>query len=64
MDTRIQIIEVAQFKDAKIHEDCRDRLVSLSSRMGQLLQEQIQQIELAKIICPVYEKKILIGNWW
>ena len=61
MDTRMQIIEVAQFEDAKIREDCWDRLVSLNSRMGQLLQERSQQIELAKIIYPVYDKNY--SNW-
>ena len=57
----MKIIEVAQFEDSKIREDIRDRLLQLNSRMDQLLRERSQQIDLAKTICPVYDKND--SNW-
>lgn len=56
LDTRMQIIEVAQFEDSKMREDIRYQLSQLNSRMDHLLRERSQQIEIAKIICPVYDK--------
>ena len=45
LDTRMQIIEVAQFEDSKIKEDIMGRLLQLNSRMDQLLRERSQQID-------------------
>jgi len=61
LDTLMKIIEVAQFEDSKIREDIRDRLLPLDSWMNQILRERSQQIDLSKIMYPVYDKNN--SNW-
>mmetsp|Transcript_11045 Transcript_11045/g.12639 ORF Transcript_11045/g.12639 Transcript_11045/m.12639 type:complete len:390 (-) Transcript_11045:6-1175(-) len=55
LESRIQIIELAQFEDSKKSENCKDRLTLLTTRNQLLLEERKQEIELAKIICPTYD---------
>ena len=46
---------MAQFESQKIREDFKQKIHQLSHKSDLLLREQSQQIELAKIICPVYD---------
>ena len=59
--SRMEIIELAQFEDSKVREDLQSRLTQLNVRSDLLLRERSQQIDLAKIICPVYNKTD--SNW-
>ena len=55
VEARVQVIEVAQFESQKIREDFKQKIHQLSHKSDLLLRERSQQIELAKIICPVYD---------
>ena len=59
--TRMEIIELAQYEDSKVREDLQSQLTQLNVKSDLLLRERSQQIELAKIICPVYDKSD--SNW-
>ena len=59
--TRMEIIELAQFEDSKVREEVQARLTQLNVKSDLLLRERSQQIDLAKIICPVYNKTD--SNW-
>ena len=55
VEARVQVIEVAQFESHKIREDFKQQIYHLTHKSELLLKERSQQIELAKIICPVYD---------
>ena len=55
VEARVQVIEVAQFETQKIREDFKHKIDQLNHKADLLLRERSQQIELAKIICPVYD---------
>ena len=59
--TRMEIIELAQFEDSKVREDLQSRLTQLNVKSDLLSRERSQQRDLAKIICPVYDKTD--SNW-
>ena len=51
LDSCRQIIEIAQFEDAKDREARKNRLEHLISCNKLLLEERGQEIQLAKIFC-------------
>ena len=55
VEARVQVIEVAQFESQKIREDFKQKIHQLTHKSDLLLRERSQQIELAKIICPIYD---------
>ena len=55
IDSRIQMVEIAQFNDAQKMESINHTLQHLTNRNKLLLEERLQQINLAKIICPEYD---------
>ena len=55
VEARVQVIEVAQFESQKIRDDYKQKILQLSTKTDILLRERSQQIELAKIICPIYD---------
>ena len=61
MDTRIQLIEVAQLEDQKCRDTINTTILQLNAKNDLLLRERSQQIDLAKIICPQYD--VADENW-
>ena len=61
LESRIQIIELAQVEDSKVREQLNQRILQLMTRNKLLLDERQQEIELAKIICPEYDASD--SNW-
>ena len=55
IDSRMQMVEIAQFNDAQRMEAINHTLGHLTNRNKLLLDERLQQINLAKIICPKYD---------
>ena len=55
IDSRMQMVEIAQFQDAHKMEMIKNSLEHLTNRNKLLLDERLQQINLAKIICPLYD---------
>lgn len=54
IDSRIQMVEIAQFQDAQKMENIKNTLEHLTNRNKLLLDERLQQITIAKLICPEY----------
>ena len=52
LDSRLQIIEIAQFEDAKDRESIKNQLEHLTNCNKLLLEERGQEIELAKLFYP------------
>ena len=48
MDTRIQMVEIAQFEVARKREDVKNQLTHLTNRNKLLLEERLQEITMAK----------------
>ena len=55
MDTRMQMVEIAQFEVARKREDIKNQLTRLTNCNTLLLEERLQEITMAKIICPVFD---------
>ena len=62
LDSCRQIIEIAQFEDAKDREARKNRLEHLISCNKLLLEERGQEIQLAKMFCLNSIWKITIGS--
>ena len=56
LDRQMQIIEIAQMDDCKKIDNITETITGLTARCDIILRERSQQIELAKIISPVYDK--------
>ena len=56
MDARVQVIEISQVEDMKWREDLKTTWIELNAKNDLLLRERSQQIDLAKIICPLYDE--------
>eukprot|EP00587_Corethron_hystrix_P005035 CAMPEP_0113330084 /NCGR_PEP_ID=MMETSP0010_2-20120614/21372_1 /TAXON_ID=216773 ORGANISM="Corethron hystrix, Strain 308" /NCGR_SAMPLE_ID=MMETSP0010_2 /ASSEMBLY_ACC=CAM_ASM_000155 /LENGTH=497 /DNA_ID=CAMNT_0000192471 /DNA_START=287 /DNA_END=1783 /DNA_ORIENTATION=+ /assembly_acc=CAM_ASM_000155 len=56
-DVKIRVIEIAQTEDAKLRDSFKTRLEILHQKQDALLQERGQAIDLAKVMCPVYDKE-------
>ena len=56
LDSRMQMVEIAQFEEAQARDSMKQQLDSLIDRNKMLLTEREQEINLAKIICPEYDK--------
>jgi len=56
MDARVQVIEISQVEDMKWREDLKTTWNELNAKNDLLLRERSQQIDLAKIICPLYDE--------
>ena len=56
LDTRLQMVEIAQFEEAQARDDLKHDLEHLTSRNKLLLDEREQEINIAKIICPQYDR--------
>lgn len=67
LDSRIQIIELAQFQDSTVIEHHKSKLHLLTTRYYLLLQERTQEMELSKFIRPQYDAThpswITVGNF-
>ena len=61
MDTCLQVTEMAQIKDSKATDDLTTTTNLHNNRLELLLSDHIQQIYLAKLICPEYDKD---GDNW
>ena len=57
LDSRLQIIEIAQFEDAKDRESIKNQLEHLTNCNKLLLEERGQEIQLAKLFCPEGDKE-------
>ena len=55
MDDRVQLIEVSQMEEQKWRDDLKTTWTQLNAKNDLLLRERSQAIELAKIICPLYD---------
>ena len=55
LDSRIQIVELAQFEDSKAREIRRDKLHQMTTRYRLLLDERKQEMDIAKVTCPQYD---------
>ena len=55
VEARVQVIEVAQFKSQKMRKNFNQKIQQLTHKSELLLRKRSQQIELAKIICPIYD---------
>ena len=55
METRMQMVEIAQFDKAQKREDIQNKLTLLINRNKLLLEERQQKISMAKIICPEFD---------
>ena len=55
IDSRMQMVEIAQFNDAQKMEVINHTLQHLANRNKVLLDERLQQINLTKIICRKYD---------
>ena len=53
----MQMVEIAQFQDAHKMEVIKNTLDHLTNWNKLLLEERLQQINLAKMICPQYDPK-------
>ena len=60
-DRQLQVIEIVQLEDCKKIDNITETIKHLTSRCDIILRERSQQIELAKLICPVYDKND--ENW-
>ena len=56
LDSRMQMVEIAQFKEAQVRYDIKHDLEYLTNCNKLLLDEREQEIDLAKIICPEYDR--------
>lgn len=56
MDASVQVIEILQVEDQKWREDLKTTWIKLNVKNYLLLRERSQQIELAKIICHLYDE--------
>lgn len=56
LDSRMQMVEIAQFEDAQVRDDINSTLTHLTNRNKLLLCEREQEINLAKMICPAYDE--------
>ena len=61
LDSKMQMVEIAQFEDAQARDDMKNDLEMLTNRNKLLLTEREQEINLAKIICPQYDESNM--NW-
>ena len=61
IDSKMQMVEIAQFEDAQARDDIKNDLEVLTNRNKLLLTEREQEITLAKLICPEYDKNN--SNW-
>ena len=55
MESRLQVIEMAQMEVANALEDMKMSLEDIRAKHNTLLDERSQAINLAKIICPTYD---------
>ena len=55
LDSRVQIVELAQFEDSKAREIRRDKLHQMTTRYRLLLDKQKQKMYLATVTCPQYD---------
>ena len=55
MGTRMQMVKIAQFEVARKREDVKNQLEHLTNRNKLLLEERLQEITMAKLICPVFD---------
>ena len=56
IDRQLQVIEIVQLEDCKKMDNISETITHLTSRCDILLRERSQQIDMAKIICPEYDK--------
>ena len=56
MDARVQVIDISQVEDMKWREDLKTTWIELNAKNDLLLRERSQQIDLAKIMCPLYDE--------
>ena len=55
VEARAKVIKVAQFESQKIREYLKHKILQIRNKSDILLRERCQQIDMAKIICPVYD---------
>eukprot|EP00588_Corethron_pennatum_P014731 CAMPEP_0194271204 /NCGR_PEP_ID=MMETSP0169-20130528/5044_1 /TAXON_ID=218684 /ORGANISM="Corethron pennatum, Strain L29A3" /LENGTH=408 /DNA_ID=CAMNT_0039013497 /DNA_START=40 /DNA_END=1266 /DNA_ORIENTATION=- len=56
LHNKIQIMELAQLSDQKVREDFKTTLVNMQQKQDFLIRERGQAIDMAKIICAVYNR--------
>ena len=61
LDSKMQMVEIAQFEDAQARDDIKNDIMLLTNRNKLLLVEREQEINLAKLICPQYDENN--ENW-
>ena len=61
LDRQLQVIEIVQLEDCKKIDNITETIKHLTSQCDIVLRERSQQIELAKLICPKYDKND--ENW-
>ena len=61
IDRQLQVIEIVQLEDCKKMDNITETIAHLTSRCDIILRERSQQMEMAKIIFPEYDKND--ENW-
>mgnify|MGYP003333511788 FL=1 len=61
LDRQPEVIEIVQLEDCKKIDNITETIKHLTSQCDIVLRERSQQIELAKLICPKYDKND--ENW-
>ena len=61
IDRQLQVIEIVQLEDCKTMDNTTETIKHLTSRCDIILRDRSQQIDLAKLICPVYDS--IDENW-
>ena len=61
LESRIQIVEIAQYQDVLKLDVIKNSLDHYTTKIKLLLDERLQLINMAKIICPSMMRRLYIG---